>query len=654
MRQKLFKKWGAKVAFLLFAVALGLSLSTSMTLSASASFTVNSSADGTDANPGDGVCATTDGVCTLRAAIQESNALAGDDTITLPAGTYLLTMGGVLEDKGAFGDLDITGNLILTGEEAESTIIDGNALDRVLHVADRSAVVEMSGITIRNGNTPFSGGGGGIRNQGTLTLNDSIVTSNTSEENGGGINNQGALTVGNSSISHNRSDDDGGGLYNSGMLTLNDTMIHDNDRRGIHNEGSLLANNSTIIQNEGRGIYNSWSMILSGCTIHDNPNSGIHNEGTLELTNSTVSNNSGSEGGGISNRGRLTLNNSTISDNNATNNGGAIFNTFYGQVTLNHSTISNNTANLSGGAIYNPFGNLIVNKSTISGNSAGSDGGGIYNDDGATLNNSTISGNHANLNGGGIYHGLGESNQLNLNNVTITNNTADRDGDDSGDGGGLFNNIGLVNLQNTIIAGNQDNSPTTQHNDCSAVRPVSSQGYNLIQDMTGCLVSGDTTSNLTGISPNLGALENNGGSTLTHALLPDSPAIDAGNPAGCTDQNGTPLNGDQVGSPRTLDGNEDGTIRCDIGAYEVNNFKPTDFAYLPIVEKGRSGGVIPSSSSAILAEKPNSQQVLSVWSILGIGLFLGTCVFAFVLTVQQEDEDEYWYEEQVSVPIQKT
>ncbi|HYV66156.1 MAG TPA: CSLREA domain-containing protein, partial [Myxococcales bacterium] len=104
-----------------------------------ATFTVNSTADAVDVSPGDGVCATADGSCTLRAAIQEANALAGADTVVLPAGTYLLTLAGAGEDGAATGDLDITGDLIIAGAGAASTVVDGNGLDRVFHVDPAAA-----------------------------------------------------------------------------------------------------------------------------------------------------------------------------------------------------------------------------------------------------------------------------------------------------------------------------------------------------------------------------------------------------------------------------------------------------------------------------------------------------------------------------------
>jgi CSLREA domain-containing protein len=99
-----------------------------------APFTVNSTADAVDAHPDDGVCATAQNVCTLRAAIQETNALAGADTITLPASMYTLSIPGPFEDQAATGDLDITDDLTLTGAGAANTIIDGGGLDRVFDI----------------------------------------------------------------------------------------------------------------------------------------------------------------------------------------------------------------------------------------------------------------------------------------------------------------------------------------------------------------------------------------------------------------------------------------------------------------------------------------------------------------------------------------
>src|SRR5438132_609352 len=120
-------------------------------------FAVNTTVDSVDASPGDGICADSLGRCSLRAAIMEANAHAGPDSITLPAGTYLLTIPGVGENAGATGDLNIAGDLTITGAGAPSTIVDGGGLDRVINV--KSGVVTISGVTIRAGSSAVFGPG---------------------------------------------------------------------------------------------------------------------------------------------------------------------------------------------------------------------------------------------------------------------------------------------------------------------------------------------------------------------------------------------------------------------------------------------------------------------------------------------------------------
>jgi CSLREA domain-containing protein len=258
---------------------------------------------------------------------------------------------------------------------------------------------------------------------------------------------------------------------------------------------------------------------------------------------------------GINNWGQLLyLQNTSVSNNLV---GGGICN-FSGILVLNNSTVSGNVASGFGGGICNVTGVITITNSSVISNIVSADfAGGISNSSGSvlTLVNSTLSGNSASMNGGGILNwGI-----LNLNNVTITNNTT------GGDGGGIANPGGTVNLKNTILAGNTDVGG--QAPDCSGA--VISQGYNLIQSSPGCTISGATTGNLFGISPNLGPLQDNGGSTLTHIPLSGSPVIDAGNPA-------TPGSGgdacesfDQRSISRPLDGDNNASAICDMGAVEV-------------------------------------------------------------------------------------
>ena len=153
------------------------------------SFTVNSTADAVDANIGDGICETTaQGECTLRAAVQEANVSEGEDDITLPAGTYILTLSGDGENGGATGDLDhfsSSGRLIITGAGSGVTTISAAGLgDRLFDIAN--STLALTGVTLTGGNVSGSGGAIGLVEAGA-ELRDVIVTGNSASVNGGGI-----------------------------------------------------------------------------------------------------------------------------------------------------------------------------------------------------------------------------------------------------------------------------------------------------------------------------------------------------------------------------------------------------------------------------------------------------------------------------------
>src|ERR1017187_6980118 len=226
-----------------------------------------------------------------------------------------------------------------------------------------------------------------------------------------------------------------------------------------------------------------------------------------------------------------------------------------GTLTVIQSTITANSASYCGGGIDNE-GTLTVNNSTISGNSAyyysaGAFGlgGGIYVGSGsATVNNSTISGNGATYNdGAGITVGVYNTTAtLTINNSTISGNSAPA-------GGAIWIYSGSAASQNSVVANNSGGN-------CSGT--FTSNGYNLSSDNT-CNFNGPGDMNNT--DPKLGTLGNHGGPTQTIPLLSGSPAIDAGNPNGCTDGNGMLLTTDQRGAPRP---DPEDTGGCDIGAFE--------------------------------------------------------------------------------------
>ena len=361
--------------------------------------------------------------------------------------------------------------------------------------------------------------------------------------NGGGIYNGGTLTVTSSTVSGNTSSN--GGIFNGGTLTLTltDSTVSGNTTGnsggGIWNQGTLTLTNSTVTGNSAR-VWGGGIANISGAT--------------MTLTNSTVGGNSTeiSVGGGIRNFGTLTINNSTVSGDTASSDGGGgIYNDPGGPLTLNNSTVSGNTAGAQGGGGIDNTGTLTLTDSTVSGNTANnSAGGGIVNRSALTITNSTVSGNTASSDGGGIWNTGGT---LTLTSSTVTGNTAQ-----AGKGGGIRKASGTVNLTNAIIAVNT----AATGPDCSGL--PTSLGYNLIGDDTNCGFA-PVTGDLVNGDPILGPLQDNSGPTFTHALLPESPAIDAGDNAACpeTDQRG-------ISRPQGA--------QCDIGAFEfTGNIPPRAF-----------------------------------------------------------------------------
>ena len=324
------------------------------------------------------------------------------------------------------------------------------------------------------------------------------------------------------------------------------------------------AASTTIIDGGSAGTV----VTISNTTAH------------VALSKLTIRNGKATSGGGINNSGTLTLANSTVSGNWApipcihlflvcisrgTASGGGIYNS--GALMISNSIISGNHAgsycnanpcSAFGGGIYNGGTLMVIKNSTLTGNSAGTAcstslncrvgvGGAFYTLGGTvTLNNSTVVGNSAyrcsgvcDGAGGAIVNGSGN---LAMNNSTVSGNSA----------GGVYNS-GTATLQNSIIANNTVTN---------CVGTITSHGYNLSSDRS-CPFSNSGDRN--NINPVLGTLGNYGGPTPTIPLLAGSPAIDAGNPSGCTDGHGNLLKTDQRGAPRPDPEDKGG---CDMGAFE--------------------------------------------------------------------------------------
>jgi len=511
-----------------------------------AAFTVSATYDSIDANPGNGIAADSLGATTLRAAIQEANALAGPDLIILPAGTYTLSRTGANEDSGSTGDLDITSEITIVGAGASRTFIDGADIDRILHVLGTGAL-SLSGVTIRNGTALNAAG---ILNSGRLQILDSIIENNVAtgagNSVGGGIGNaQGILEMTRVTIRGNSATVNGGGLYNSGgTITMTDCIVE---------------NNAATVDGGGLSIFNG-SLNMTGGFIRNNSaavdGGGLSTENAVvTLTDVSVTGNiAAGDGGGLNSIGlaQLRVFNSLISGNTATNGYGGGIRNFNATFGLRDSTVSGNQTGRSGGGFDNDTGLAEIVNSLFQGNAAVEAGGAINNYFSTLgISNSTISGNQAGTFGGGINNL--QSGNLTAVNLTVTANS-------STSAGGGISNAAVFNIVNSLIAGNAGPAGSRD-----VVGAFSSMGSNLVARVngaTGFTVVGDLTgTEASPLNPLLGPLADNGGPTLTHALLAGSPAIDAGRSDGVA-----PF--DQTGTTRVLDGNRDGTFAADIGAVE--------------------------------------------------------------------------------------
>jgi hypothetical protein len=253
----------------------------------------------------------------------------------------------------------------------------------------------------------------------------------------------------------------------------------------------------------------------------------------------------------------------------------SIFNNMYATdvfIYMNHTGDNTGTGSVGGGGGFWNGGDAVLNRVTVLNNYCGtadtrdgSSGGGIANSGELTIYTSTISGNrsgaggseggdHAGGDGGGIFNSGSGVITLIQDSTIAFNSTGISTGSGSASGGGLMNEEGSVTIRNSILADNDADYAW----DCGG--GFISSGFNLVESITGCTITGSTDT-LTGQDPLLATIADIGAYGYMHGLLPGSPAIDAGP--------GTCLMTDQRLKSRPVDGNRDGTIACDIGAYEV-------------------------------------------------------------------------------------
>ncbi len=337
-------------------------------------------------------------------------------------------------------------------------------------------------------------------------------------------------------------------------ITLNGAWL------GISKDLTITGPGSSLLAVSGGNLYpvfiiSSGNVTISGLTIRDGVGSA--------------------DGGGINNAGTLTITDSTIISNTASSGGAGIMNT--GTLYLSNTKVFSNTSSTGGGIRNDALGHAIVDQSTLKANNAL--GGGIYNLGFLTVTNSALSGN---IGTGGAIWSAGNST------LVMTNTTVSGQQDlaifvDSNAPGAasaaLWNSDVISNTSTGIeldILGSGVTSTLSLHNSIVAYNggfgnflvysgTVTSLGYNLSDGTIPNATTGDQQ-NVTNVR--VGPLANNGGATQTMALLPGSPAINAGSNSGCpaTDQRG-------IARPRTTQN------PCDIGAFE------NSYLFLPLIEK---------------------------------------------------------------------
>ncbi|NQU11810.1 cadherin-like domain-containing protein, partial [bacterium] len=449
----------------------------------------------------------------LRQAIANANTGEIIDLSGL-SGTIALTSGELTIDK----------SVALRGPGADTLTISGSDLDHVIQVeAGAHVAVDLSGLRIADGRSDDDGlrgfAGAGIYSYfSDVTLVDVVVADNICtgldiEKAGGGIFN----AFGNMSLVNTH--------------VVNNTVVHPESSSGggIHNYyGNVILENSTVANNTASFETGSGNYGGAGISSHD---------GTLTLRNVMVTGNTATydgessggvhyAGGIIYTSGTLILSDVTVADNSVT---------------------YQNTAEGSGvgaAGIYIQSCDMAMTNATVTGNTA------------------TFIGNSDRVAGGITSIGYGD---VTIANSTVTNNTLIATGSGAG---GIQIDTTWVYLLNTIVA---DNTGGTGPDITGG---LTSLGNNLIGDGTGATFKTGTHNDLVGtagspIDPMLGPLQDNGGPTLTHALLTGSPAIDAGTASGAP---GT----DQRGAMRPIDGDKSGTAEHDIGALEYQNIARND------------------------------------------------------------------------------
>jgi hypothetical protein len=507
-----------------------------------------------DDPPGAGTCPAD---CSLRQAVAAAGA---GGTVTLAAATYKLTLGIVA----------IASDLTIAGPGASLATITGGGTQQIFSIASGKRVT-ISGVTLSGGLAPpgsgtLGGAGGAIVNKGVLGLS------------GVALNRNAAAGGAPSSKTFGASGGEGGAIVNSGLLTIVGGELVENTTRGGSNKFGLETTEFSSSQGRGGAIENQGALFLTGTSLRGNvaeaggagtifgsrggEGGAIDNSAAARITGASFLGNTatggtsgGGEAGAIRSGGTLAVLQSTFSANTAVGagssagTGGAIVG--FGAMTIQQSTFDANHAggtSAQGGAIES-FSSLVLQQSTLSTNTSEGSGGAIANFGELEASNSTIANNTAATRGGGLEN----SSTAVLANTTLTGNTAS-----ATNGGNLFSSGPSLQLHDSLLVNGKVTGAGGEN--CAGTGNLISLGFNL-EDRNQCNLN--ASGDLVNAAPLLAPLAANGGPTQTAALLPGSPAIDAGDPAGCIGPTGEALSVDQRGVARPQG------PRCDIGAFEL-------------------------------------------------------------------------------------
>lgn len=480
----------------------------------------------------------TDVMITNNTAVSGGGALFWDDAVVSISGSEIsdnesFGLGGGL-NVGAATDLTLTQTTI----SGNSTGVNA-AGGLLLQGTATGALVDVT-ITA---NTAADGGGGLVLiGSASGTLTDSDITQNTAVNAGGGVwvSNSASLTMTGGVIDGNV-----GGQAGGGFLAQGDGQVDF--------DGVIVSDNTSGTDFVGGGGWIDGTFAFTAVDSEFRENTGglgggmAFTGGTSVLTRVVIEDNQAvtGNGGGVyaDGAGTLTITDSDVLANDGTNGGGLFMNGF--DATLTRVTVFGNAASNNGGGMT-AIGTVTVEASTVSGNSAVGRGGGISSS-GATVINSTISGNNASDGGGLVAFSAGT-----LTNVSLVANTASNSG-----AGILAFTSGAPTLVNTLLALNTVGAMAQNCAEEGAGQIGSGDG-NLSDDAScdGLVSAADQSDVAAGVAS---ALADNGGSTLTHALLEGSAAIDAAVGANCPAA-------DQRGAARV------GT--CDVGAFEFGSTAP--------------------------------------------------------------------------------